>query len=243
MRQILFHIGPFAVYSYGLFLAIGIFLAMAVIKKFSRVSPSIVNSLSIWTVIGGIIGARLFYVFLNIAYYIQSPLEVFAIHKGGLVLYGGIAGGLILGFIFCKIRKLNFWQILDDVAMGLPLGMASGRLGCFLNGCCYGKETQVLWAVKYPDILYKVHPVQIYEALLLVFLFFVIYGFRKAFKAKIRGDVFLLCIIFYAIIRFFMEFLRGDHPEGVSGLFQIISIFIIVSFTGIMLYRHGTQRG
>jgi phosphatidylglycerol:prolipoprotein diacylglycerol transferase len=242
MRPILFHVGPIAIYSYGLLLVIGFLSALYVIKKNAHTDPQILDSLAFWLILVGIAGARILHVLLNIHTYIQNPISAFAIHRGGLVFYGGLAGAVIAGALFCRVKKIKFWEISDEVALGIPVGTFFGRIGCFLNGCCYGRQTGVLWGVKHPTLDHIVHPVQLYEALLLLLIFFIILKLKFLWKGRMQGDIFLVYVILYSAARIFMEFFRGDHPETISGIFQISMIFIIISFGMFIAYRYATRK-
>jgi phosphatidylglycerol:prolipoprotein diacylglycerol transferase len=133
--------GSFQIRTYGLFVALGILAAFFVALSAARkrgISDDDVFNLAFSILFPAIIGARIAYVISEWNYYASRPGEILAVWHGGLASFGGIFGGLLGGFIYVNFRKLSFLKVADAVALGLPLGFAIGRLGCFFNGCCYG---------------------------------------------------------------------------------------------------------
>lgn len=247
MHPELLKIGPFALKTYGLFVAAGVWIgylifirllknsALAVrdsgFTKTENLNQQIANQaqeLTFWVILGGILGARLLYVLLHLEEY-ESWFGALKIWEGGLAFQGGLAGGLAGGAFFLHRRKISFWSLADAAAVALAFGHGLGRLGCFSAGCCYGKPSDLPWAVSFPPgglaptgVL--LHPTQIYDAGLqmllgglLIFLFW-----RRRFK----GETFCTYLFFSGLLRFFMEFLRGDSPVLfiVQGRFQIFGL-------------------
>ncbi|HON07297.1 MAG TPA: prolipoprotein diacylglyceryl transferase [Verrucomicrobiota bacterium] len=219
MCKVAFQLGNLTIYWYGIFVAAGILAGLWIASRYARLrgitAETIIDS-GIWLVISGLIGARLFYVILNwkTNFANQPFYEVFMIQKGGLVYYGGLLGGILGGIIFSKIKKIPILRLLDVLAIGLPVGHFFGRIGCFMNGCCYGKETTLPWAVHFPsphETFGKVvHPTELYEAILNLALFFYLVRYYK--KGKPDGSVAACYLISYGLLRFAVEFLRGDYP-------------------------------
>jgi len=232
MHPELFKLGPLTVYSYGLFVALG-FLAGSFVASYrakkTGISPEKVMDLNIYTFIAGILGARLFYILTEFKYYLQHPGEILKIWEGGLVFYGGLLLGLLFFFWYIKKQKLDALSVADIIIPGVALGQAIGRLGCFMRGCCYGKEVET-WGIVFPDIGDKIPhiPTQLYEsgAVLLIFCFLM----KK--KAKYKGEILVLYLFLYAGIRFFIEFFRGDERGPVFlntfSVSQVISLGIIL---------------
>lgn len=214
MRPLLFQIGPVPVYSFGAMIALGVLLSIYLMSRRTRLGgfpdqDKAVDMVFV-TVLSGFLGARLYYIFQNFSGYLQNPLMVFAFWEGGLVFYGGVVGALLGIFIFSQIKKQSTLQSLDFLLPYVALTHAAGRVGCFLNGCCYGKVCDFPWAVKFEETASAVHPVQLYEAVFNILLFLFLnwkYG-RKHFKGQIAA----LYFMGYAIGRFVMEFFRGDNP-------------------------------
>ena len=236
MHPVLFQIGSFPVYSYGVMLGVAVLLcAWGFGRDASKkgIPKDAAYDLLFWTVVGGIIGARIFYVVLYRDYFSASPLEALMVNRGGLAWQGGFLGGILAGTVWCKRRGHALRSMLDLAAPYIALGQAVGRLGCFFNGCCYGKP----WAhgIFFPVHDARLHPTQLYEAagLFLVFIVLKIY----AAKPHSRGMVFVAYLWLAAIERFFVEFLRADHDTlwwGLS-LFQYIALGVFVA--GIIFYK------
>ena len=257
MHPVLLQIGPLTVYSYGAMLAVSVLVcAWGLSRDAAKIglSKDAAYDLLFWAAAGGIIGARIFYVALYWEHFMEMPLEVLMLNHGGLAWQGGFAGGVLAGFIWSKRHTLPLSQILDLAAPYVALGQAVGRLGCFFNGCCFGKP----WArgIFFPTHNARLHPTQLYEfaGLLLIFVFLKIYAaklHRQACPPKLnakaiqrrRGMVFVAYLWLAAIERFAVEFFRADHDGlwwGLS-LFQYIAIIIfIASIIAFKKFRKGT---
>ncbi len=236
MHPILFSFAGINIYSYGLMVALGIVLSVFLIEKESvksNLPKDEVVDLIFWIVAWGLVGARLFYVLLYPDFYLHSPLDILKLYKGGLVFFGGLIFGIIACFINFRNKKLPVLKTLDVLILYLPLAHAFGRIGCFLNGCCSGKPTDLAWGICFPGHLYAVHPTQLYSSFLLLILFLVLYVIRG--KQSFEGQIFSLYLIFYGIIRFLIEFLRDNPVFGLGlSIYQFISIGLICA--GIIFY-------
>lgn len=220
-------IGPLTVYSYGLMLAIAFMVSSSLAALQARkenINPQTIFNLSFLILISGIIGARLFYVLENIDYYLRNPLEIIMLAHGGLAWFGGLILGAISTVIYLKKKNLPMYKILDLIAPFLALAQAIGRVGCLLNGCCFGKTTQF-------GLYFKVHksvliPVQLYSSLLLIFIFIILRFYQE--KPHLNGQIFFTYLLLYSGKRFFVEFWRADNAIILWGLnfFQLISIAI-----------------
>jgi len=237
MFPVICHIGPLTIYSYGVMMAMAIFTCGYFLGKeavSNGIRKEFVYDLIFWCVFGGIIGARLFYIALNPGFFLENPLEVIMVQHGGLVWQGGLIAGAISGIIFVKRKKWDVLRVLDIFAPYLALGQAIGRLGCFLNGCCYGKPFQ--WGIYFPVHEAWLHPTQLYLSGALFLIFFILKKFQK--REHQIGDVFLVFLILDAVQRFFIEFFRDDHP-GTSfylSTFQWTSILIVIASLAVHFY-------
>lgn len=226
MHPVLFQCGPVTLYSYGLMVAIGLFAAMSFARARSHAAglpPSSVQSLILFAFLGGIVGARAAYLILNWSDFAASPIEIIRLDHGGLVFYGGLAGGLItLFFSMCRLH-LPYWKTLDLLAPPLVLAHAIGRIGCFLNGCCYGKRIGGFQ-----------HPTQLYEAGALVVLLALLLKMEK--RGLKPGNLSLTYGFLYGLWRFGVEFLRADSSLVAGGLtnFQWASLALVAG-CGILL--------
>jgi len=195
--------------------------------KLLEIPANYIIDIITYMLIAGILGARILYVSMNIHYYLKHPIEIIMIQKGGLSYFGGFLASLLTCYCILKKRKLKIFKISDLLILYLPLGHAIARIGCFLNGCCYGKQTDIFWAIQYNTVKkYGVHPVQLYSSLANLCIF-IILNLRKK---RYDGELVLNYIILYGISRFFIEFFRGDHAKIIYGLntFQLISLLLII---------------
>ncbi|MHB9093134.1 MAG: prolipoprotein diacylglyceryl transferase [Eubacteriales bacterium] len=238
MLPYLFKLGPLTVYPWGVTLSIAILLGTLVATKLARkinMNSDQILDLAIVLIIGGVVGARLFYVFVyEPARYIKEPLQIFALWNGGMVYYGALIGGFVTGTWYVREKKLPFWSLVDVVAPPLALGYGIVRIGCFLNGCCYGKPTTSSIGVIFPYLegtpyLDQVprYPTQLFSSLIGFILFgLLLYLWRKK---RFDGQVFLVFLIMYTIGRSVVEYFRENllvfGPVTVS---QLVSILIII---------------
>ena len=250
MRQVLFKIPYLGVpiFGYGLMLFFAFLGSMHIAARRAKregLDPEIIHDLALWVFLGGIVGARGFYVAQYWGKNIHSFWEIFEIWKGGIVLYGSIFGGIASFLLYRWLRPFPLRPMLDVVAPALAFGIAIGRLGCFLNGCCWGDTCSLPWAVQFPresppwnaelgrglippDALHSLalHPTQIYstiDGLILVLLLNAYYPLRRR-DGEVMG-VLLLC---YPVTRYLIEHLRND--EGVFALGMTVSQCISVGF-------------
>ncbi|RKY36694.1 MAG: prolipoprotein diacylglyceryl transferase [Candidatus Omnitrophota bacterium] len=243
MHPILLHIGPLTVYSYGVMVALGTLIASFFCQRHALkvgLSDEKIIDLIFWALIWGLIGARLFYVLLNFGDYLKFPLDIVKIYKGGLVFHGGLILGFISGIVFIKRNKLPFLKTIDLIFLYLPLAHAFGRIGCFLNGCCYGKPTLLFFGVIFPGHPLCVHPTQLYSSFLLICIFFALLKISR--NKKFSGQIFSAYCIFYGAVRFCVEILRVN-PRVLWNFsyFQILSALMF--FGGLFLYFYFKRMG
>ncbi len=241
MHPILLKFGPLTLYSYGLMLALGFLLALFVAERRARAAgldPVVIQNLALTALVAGLAGGRAAYVLLNLQSFLVNPLEIFRLDHGGLVFYGGLAAGMAAGVCFIRAKKLPVLLTLDVMIPPLVLAHAVGRIGCFLNGCCYGKSTTLPWGVIFPGDTVIRHPVQLYEAGVLLVFYCLLKRIEKAgFRA---GTVTIVYGLMYGCWRFVIEFFRADNPETALGLtvFQWFSLLLIaVSISAPFLKR------
>ena len=237
MHPIICTLGPFTVYSYGLMLAIAFLTAAfsaSLQAKRTGLSPDAIFNLCFIAMTAGIIGARLMYVIEHFSLYAREPFEVLMLQHGGLSWFGGlVAGGGAVAW-YVKKHRLPLWRSLDCIAPYLALGHAIGRIGCLLNGCCFGKPS--VWGIYFPEIDQTLLPVQILSSLFLLGIFVVLRLLQE--RPHPAGKILLVYLLLYSVKRFFIEFLRGDTQVVLWGLklFQFTSIALFV-FSVIMLAR------
>lgn len=229
MDRVAFTIFGIDVMWYGVLIATGMLIGIALaIREAKRVgiSEDDVLNIAIIAIPVAIICARLYYVIFSWDYYSQNPGEIFNIRGGGLAIHGGLIGGILTGFIYAKVKKLDFFKTADAVMVGMPLAQAIGRWGNFINGEAHGGPTSLPWGIMVDGV--KVHPTFLYESIwdFGIFLFIMFY-MRK--KKTYEGEVIVSYITLYSIGRFFIEGLRTD-----SLMFGPIRMAQFVSLVGVI---------
>jgi phosphatidylglycerol:prolipoprotein diacylglycerol transferase len=230
MRPILFQIGRVPILSYGFSLAIAFVTCTLLGMKEARrrdIDPDKVLDLALYLCISGIIGARLLFVLLDIPTYFKDPIQIINLRDGGLAYHGGFIAALLVGIAFTRRSKLNGWIMADIIAPLIALGYAIARIGCFLNGCCFGLPADVPWALacRAGDTTLR-HPTQIYAAIFSLAIFIVLYA-KKDHK-KFPGYLMFLYVGLYSVSRFIVEIFR-DVPRliGPFSISQLASILLV----------------
>lgn len=241
MDRVAFTIFGIDVMWYGVLIALGMLIGIALaVREAKRVgiSEDDVLNIAIITIPVAIICARLYYVIFSWDYYSQNPSEIFNIRGGGLAIHGGLIGGILTGFIYAKVKKLDFFKTADAVMVGMPLAQAIGRWGNFINGEAHGGPTSLPWGIMVDGV--KVHPTFLYESIwdFGIFLFIMFY-MRK--KKTYEGEVIVSYITLYSIGRFFIEGLRTDSLMfGPIRMAQFISLVGVVG--GLVLHFYLKNR-
>ncbi|MBI4970890.1 MAG: prolipoprotein diacylglyceryl transferase [Candidatus Omnitrophica bacterium] len=242
MLPIIFSVGPIHLYSYGLMFAIGVLAAIFYLSKQQPVAGLKQNQiidLILFLTFVGILGGRVFYVLQHFDYYQKNPMEVFAVWQGGLVIYGGLIGAVVGLAIFCLIRRVNFFELTDLYFPAVSLAMAFGRIGCFLNGCCYGTPTHLPWAVKFPFLKEVVHPTQIYFSIF-DFILFVFLAYRYPRRSFV-GEITIAYLVLYGQNRFMGEYYRGDNIPVIWGMTQAqitsLAFVVVAGVLYLILFR------
>jgi phosphatidylglycerol:prolipoprotein diacylglycerol transferase len=241
-------LGPIPIRLYGLMIGlgfiIGIFLAARQAKK-EGVNPDRVLDLGVYMLLTAIVGSRLLFVLTNLGEFAAKPLDAFALWKGGLVFYGGVIAAVPIGIWYIKRHGLPVWQTVDIMAPSLALGHAFGRLGFFFAGCCYGAPCSGPVCVTFNDVHslapqgVPLFPTQLAESggeFLIFAALLVLYRYKK-----FDGQVFWVYGLVYAVLRFIIEFFRGDSIRGLyfGGVISTSQIIAIVTFalSAVMLWR------
>ncbi len=253
----LFRIGNFPITTYGLFLAIGMVLALLVASKLAArdgMPRERMYDLGLWTLVGGLVGSKL------LMFVVEDNVQVFSLDflRSGGVYYGGFLGGFLAVVLLVRYYKLPFWKVGDALGPGLALGQAFGRQGCFAAGCCWGKESHLPWAVHFTEKGHEytgvpiygpggsdlyLHPTQLYESFFMLVVFvFLVYLHRKK---KFSGQVLIAYLIIYSTFRFLIEFIRDDPRGDLFGLTtatglstsQLISLIVAAGGVIFMIMR------
>jgi phosphatidylglycerol:prolipoprotein diacylglycerol transferase len=221
VHPIAFYLGPFPVRSYGVMMAIAFIVGLWTASRRGLregIPAEKILDIGPWLIVGTIIGARILHVatYWNEEFAGHPLWEIFAVWKGGLVFYGGLIGASLAGILFARHKKIPLWKLADVLAPSIPLGYVFGRIGCFLNGCCFGRSCDLPWAVTYPNNgsgapTFPVHPSQLYDSLLsLVLYLFLAWLYRRK---KFDGQVFATYLLCYAVTRSIVESFRGDYSQ------------------------------
>ena len=247
VHPIAFQLGRFTVTTYGVMVALAFVAGLWTASRRSvrdGIPGEKILDLGPWLIVGAILGARALFV---VSYWQEEfagkPfLEILAIWHGGVVFYGGFIGASLAFVLYTRLKHVQMWKLADALAPSIALGSVFGRVGCLLNGCCYGRECHLPWAVTFPADSRGApagiprHPVQLYDASLnLVCYLGLAWLYRRK---KFDGQVFAVYLIAYALLRFFVETFRGDYHEHYLGGWatqaQVVSIGILVA--GLILW-------
>ena len=240
VHPIAFQAGPFTVTWYGVMVATAFLMGLwtASRRGLQQGFPAEkILDLGPWLIVGAILGARTLYVisYWNEQFAGEPIMEIFKVWRGGLVYYGGLIGASLACLLYARIKSLPLWKLADVIAPSIALGYVFGRIGCLMNGCCYGRECHLPWAITFPQGSHPapsgvpLHPTQIYDSVLnLGFYIFLAWLYRRK---KFDGQVFAVYLIGYALLRSFVEFFRGDYPVHYLGGWatpaQVVSIGIL----------------
>lgn len=251
MHPVVFEVGSFTLYSYGMMIAVGILAGMAYLIIAGKKEPGLTfdqaNSLFLWVFLAAIIGGKLFLFFEDPVGYMRNPGALFS--GRGFVFYGSFLLAIPVMWIFFKRYKLPPYQMLDIMAIATCLVHMFGRVGCFLAGCCYGKPTDAALAVVFTNpVCYAepldtpLYPTQLMEAGYIFAVMLVLIWMKK--RRRFYGQLFLSYLILYAVGRFVLEFFRGDVGRGfvIEGYlshsqFIALSVAVVVAIIALINYR------
>jgi prolipoprotein diacylglyceryl transferase len=261
-------IGGFSIAYYGIIIAFGMvagFLMASWQAGRLKQDKEMVLDLALWDIIFAVISARLYYVLFSWDYYSQNPIEIFNIRGGGMAIYGGVIGGVVTTFVFARVKKLSFYELLDIACTGLLVGQIFGRWGNFFNREAFGGYTDNLFAmqlkrsdVRAGDITnellsnlvtldgteyIQVHPTFLYESLWNIAVLLVILWYTK--KRKFQGELFLMYLCGYGLGRFWIEGLRVDQLKlfGTQlAVSQLLSVVLVVGSLSVLLFRWVKRR-
>lgn len=243
MRPVLIEVGGIQIPSYGLMLAVSFLAALWYVKRKAPrfdISPLVVETLAFYVMVGVVIGGRLLYVAFHWAQYQNDLLGIIRIWEGGMMFFGGFLGGFLLGALYLRKQKISIPKISDLVAPSLGLGLFFTRIGCFLNGCCFGEPSQLPWAVRFPPDCVAgtspvgtqaLHPAQLYESIFGLALFFFLNN--RLGKSLRNGVVFAQFLIFYGMFRFGIDLIRYYENSANYWINQVIALGLIIA--GIMM--------
>ena len=245
MHQFLFYIGDFPIRAYGLVLSISIILATGVgyylAKQDGRYHGHVVD-LGIYCGLSGLLGARLWDVFFfDWGYYKDHLTEILNVWQGGLAIQGGVILGVIVGVLYCRHHKIDILAMMDIAAPAIVFGQGLGRCANLLNGDAFGAPTGGSFGILYPSSTLAYHtygsqplwPAEIWEGQ----LDFVIFAILLLFRAfpHIKGQAFALYVMLYSLVRFFLEYLRGDYTGLIMGIFKSAQMTSVIGFVAALI--------
>ena len=233
-------IGPLSIHGYGLMIGIGVIVALVVAAKRAKkrgLDTDFVYGLGLITLVFGFIGAKLLYCIVEIEAFLNEPMQVLS--GSGFVLYGGIIGGILSAMVYCKYKKVNFFEYFDLAVPSVAIAQGFGRIGCFLAGCCYGRETDSCIGIMFhnssiaPNGI-KLIPTQVFSSAgnFLIALVLLLY----ARKNRKTGKVGALYLILYSVGRFIIEFFRNDYRGNVGVLSTSQFISLVILAIGIAMF-------
>ena len=234
MMPVLLTLGSFKIYTYGTLIALGVWLAVRGMRQRAHGIAALrgdqIYDMVFTVLAAGFLGARIFYVAQHADWYLARPLEVLAFWQGGLVFYGGYPLGVAALFVYYRFQKIPAAEGFDFLVPYVALVQGFGRIGCFLNGCCYGGACGLPWAVTFPESGGPVHPAQLYEAFFDFALYYLL--LRLAARRKFPWAVTLAYFFLYAAGRFLIEFIRTDNPGWLLTWNQWISLAVAAIAAG-----------
>jgi phosphatidylglycerol---prolipoprotein diacylglyceryl transferase len=247
MHPDLIKIGLLTVHTYGALIAIGFLVGLFIAIRTGRrngIDSQKIMDMGLLLIISGVIGSRVTYILMNLSEYSANPLNMFKLWEGGLVFSGGLLAAIIAMAFYLRHHKLDFWRVGDVWAPALAIGQAIGRIGCFMAGCCYGKETHGFCSVVFTDpksiapLNIPLYPTQLFDSLsnFIIFAILMILSARK----KFQGQVFLWFLIMHSTARLVIEKFRGDNRGIFFGtnwtVTQFLAIVILISAISALFY-------
>lgn len=243
MHPILFNAGPVTIYSYGVLLAAAYLLGLGMAVRRAKavgLDPTRIMDLGIWVIIAALVGAKALLFIVDFEHFTSSWQEFTTLLRSGGVFYGGLIAAIVVCIWQLRRHRLPLWSSGDLFAPGIALGYMVGRLGCLLAGCCYGRPTGVPWAITFTDpaanlnvgtpLNVALHPTQLYEsgAGLVIFVTLLLLERRPG---HFPGRTFWSFALLYGVLRFIIEFFRGDTSRGyvfnMLSTSQFISVFLV----------------
>ena len=260
-QAILFSFGPIRLYWYGLFIVLGILVALSIslkLAKYYKIKSDELFDLVFWLIINGLIGARIYYDLLQFPYYAQHPLDSFKIWQGGLAIHGAVIAGLITIYFFAKKRNISFWSLSSLLVPGLAIAQTIGRWGNYFNQEIFGLPTDKAWGIPIDIINRPINylantffqPTFLYESVgcLIIFLIVGTLNVYLIKEHKLENYYFIwvttLYMILYSILRFSLEFIRlDDAPMFINMRWpQFISLIIILSSIILLIFNYHAKK-
>ena len=244
MRPVLIEVGGIGIPAYGVMLAVSFLAALWYVKRKAPkfdISTVVIENLAFYIMLGVVIGGRLLYVVFHWEQYQNDLFGMFRIWEGGMMFFGGFLGGFLLGALYMRRQRISIGKIADIVAPSLGLGLFFTRIGCFLNGCCFGEPSTLPWAVRFPPECVAgtspidtqtLHPAQLYESAFGLALFFFLNG--RLGRSERTGAIFAQFLIFYGVFRFGIDLIRYYENSANYWINQVIAMGLVIA--GIVMF-------
>lgn len=244
----LISIGSFYIPTYGVLVALGFLAGLGITLRLARrtgLSPETVTNLAVYCAIAGIAGAKLFMFLFDLGDYLRDPGQIFTLAtlQAAGVFHGGFIAAFLVAWFYLRRHHMPALKTMDTFAPGVAIGQAIGRIGCFAAGCCWGRECDLPWGVRFhsdfaaPVPLDKpLHPVQLYESAANLLIFAILY--RQATREHRPGQVIGSYLVLYSTARFIIEFFRVHEQSTLAGLSltQWIAAALFALGVGILLF-------
>ncbi len=248
----LLRIGNFTLYTYGVFLALAFLCAiMLTVRLAARdgLPREKIYDLSLWMLLASLIGSKVLMLVVE-PQYRQDPMYLFTLDflRSGGVFYGGLIGAILTGYFLMRRYNLPWWKTADACGPGIALGNVLGRQGCFAAGCCWGTPTTLPWGVRFTELGHQItgvptyvelHPAQLYESFAMLVVFGILLWVHK--HRRFDGQVILLYVLLYSVVRFANEFVRDNRRSDILGLTSLTGlsisqlISIVIGITALVL--------
>ena len=248
MYPVLFEFGAFQLRSYGVIVALSFIIALWMSTREAErkgLDPKWVQDFAVYGLLGGIVGARLYFVLFSAPdYFLEHPWEILAVWSGGIGVIGSLIGGFIVAVWFCRRRKISLLRFGDTLAPGIAFGQTLGQFACLLNGDSYGRPTDLPWAITYTDprslapLNIPLHPIEVYEMAAYLLVFILVWRARKYYPTD--GFAFFTYLAGYGIARFVVDFFRGDPAMfawGIQAAQLFGAVMVLLGLLGFLLRK------
>jgi phosphatidylglycerol:prolipoprotein diacylglycerol transferase len=249
MHPILIRLGSLEIHTYGVLVACGFLFGILTAQRRAKregIEPERIGDLGVWLIVSAMLGAKIFHIIFFWNDFLAGWREVgISSLRSGFVFYGGFVGATTAGIIYAKVKKLPLWKLADIFAPSIALGHAFGRVGCFFEGCCYGKECLLPWAVHFPPphamAGVGVHPTELYEAAGNLAICGILIAFYH--RRRYDGQIWWAYVFLYGALRFNVEFFRGDYSVHyfdifTTAQFMAIALIIVALIANEIFCRH-----